>query len=148
MVERQIWLRQNAVVRIKRDEDLQTRLRPGFFLNLLLRKAQAELVVIIGEKSPFRSLTDPAQSFLAVGEGPHLDYLATTHCIDVRKLHVLPLFAIFGAKPCVDQCDDPVACTDEALRLTAYVGSGRDGVKQYLTQSHVRQVARLYRYDR
>ena len=55
MVERKIWLRQNAVVRIEQDEDLQARLRPGFFLNLLVRKAQAELVVMIGEKSPLRS---------------------------------------------------------------------------------------------
>jgi hypothetical protein len=48
VVERKIRLRQNAVIRIEQDEDLQARLTPGFFLNLLVRKAQAELVVMIG----------------------------------------------------------------------------------------------------
>jgi hypothetical protein len=51
----------------------------------------------IGEKSRLRSLTDPAQGFLSVGEGTHLDYLAITHCIDIRQLHILPLITTFGS---------------------------------------------------
>jgi hypothetical protein len=50
-------------------------------------------------------LVDPAQCFLAVDEGPHPDYLATTHCIEEPdKVSRARFHGFFPGQSCITPC--------------------------------------------
>src|SRR5580693_8797808 len=72
----------------------------------------------------------PTQCLLPVGEGPHPDRLAVAYGVDVGKPHVLPLVAVFGSDPGVNEDHDSVSGGDESFGFAACLGPGSSRLGQ------------------
>ena len=61
----------------------------------------------------------PTECFVAVGKCAHLDRLAVSDRINIRRPHFIPFVTAFAASPHVNEHDDAVSRSDKPLLPSA-----------------------------